>query len=732
MKKPAFPEAAGGGDPERRPGGSAPRSAVGRTARPAPRDVPDSFQKNPSSPISHPADPPSGPDAGDPDFSDPTILNPCFLGSSGENGEIFERLLVDLVRDHLYWRRNFHPEDPPSIPVLAMHEPSYVAFIDRLRTELNTLTASLKRSVPFFHPRYLGHMVSDTLLPGLLAQLVTTLYNPNNVSPEAAPVTLALELEVGRQLARMFGWETDPGKTPCAWGHLTSGGTLANFESLVNLRAIRCYPLALREALLAVDGAAGFTLEDGRSLAGLDDWTLFNLPLEEVMGLPARLRIPPDDPAALRVWHDLHDQIELLRIESSGLVDFARRHPLCSRILILLPRTAHYSWHKAARALGFGTGQLGFLPVDSKMRLSPPGLESRLEDASRNRTPVLAVVAMLGTTEFGTIDPLHEVVELRRRFRTRGFEFGLHVDAAWGGYLASIFRDPDGRFVPVDQVRKGLAHFPSDSVYASFQALAHADSITVDPHKLGYLPYGIGGIVWRHRGVLDFLGERAPYVFDPETSGPSVEPLGPYILEGSKPGAQAAACWVTHRVMPLDRFHLGRLQRFTILAGEYFYDHLPNLAERLRGRARVLVPFEPDTNLLCLAINPEGNASLSAANRFGESLYAHLRIDPSRPVQLRDFFSSHTRVSAELLGPENWIRTLDALGIDPAAKAGEGERPSLFLLRHTLMNPWLLDSREGANPLDRYLEYLEMLIRAELEQGSWRRPDPRSDLPSIP
>ncbi len=671
--------------------------------------------------VSHPGDPASRAETTDWDFRDPTILNPCFLGSSGENGEVFERLLVDLVRDHLYWRRNFHPEDPPPIPMLAAHEPSYVAFMDRLRTELNTLTAALKRSVPFFNPRYLGHMVSDTLLPGLLAQMVTTLYNPNNVSPEAAPVTLALELEVGRQLARMLGWETDPGKTPCAWGHLTSGGTLANFESLVNLRAIRCFPLALRAALLAVPGAPEFTLSDGRLLVELDDWTLFNLPLDEVMSLPARLRIPPADPAALRVWHDLHVVLADLRIENTGLVDFARHHPLCSTIQILLPRTAHYSWHKAARALGFGTSQLDFLPVDRKMRLSPPGLEARLENACRNQKPVLAVVAMLGTTEFGTIDPLHDIVELRRRFRTRGLEFGLHVDAAWGGYLTSIFRDPDGGFLPHDQVRRGFAHFPSDSVYQSFQALVHADSITVDPHKLGYLPYGIGGIVWRHRGVRDFLGERAPYVFDPNPSGSTVEPLGPYILEGSKPGAQAAAAWVTHRVLPLDCLHLGRLQRFTILAGEYFYDHLPALTERLRGEARVLVPLEPDTNLLCLAINPEGNTSLSAANRFCESLYSHLRIDPTRPVQLRDFFSSHTRVSAELLGPENWSRTLDALGIDPA-EVGQGECTDLFLLRHTLMNPWLLDSREGKNPIDRYLKYLEELIRSELDRGSWRPP----------
>ncbi len=42
----------------------------------------------------------------------PEFLNPCFLGSGGENSEVFERVLLELLRDHVYWRRNFHPEDP--------------------------------------------------------------------------------------------------------------------------------------------------------------------------------------------------------------------------------------------------------------------------------------------------------------------------------------------------------------------------------------------------------------------------------------------------------------------------------------------------------------------------------------------------------------------------------------------------------------------------------------------
>ena len=71
------------------------------------------------------------------------------------------------------------------------------------------------------------------LMPGLIAQLTTTLYNPNNIVEDAAPVSVKLELEVGRQLCRMVGF---PDAT--SLGHLTGGGTVANDESLWLARAV--------------------------------------------------------------------------------------------------------------------------------------------------------------------------------------------------------------------------------------------------------------------------------------------------------------------------------------------------------------------------------------------------------------------------------------------------------------------------------------------------------------
>ncbi len=653
--------------------------------------------------------------------ADLAFANPCFLGSSGENSESFERVLLEFLRDHVYWRRNFHPEDPPPIPMFAAHDPDYVEFMDRMRTELNTLTAALKRSVPFFNPRYLGHMVSDTLMPGLLAQLITTLYNPNNVSPEVAPVTLRLELEVGLQLARMLGFGIDPTSTPCAWGHLTSGGTLANYEGLAYLRTLRCYPLALRDALHAAHHLPALKLDDGHRLADLDDWALFNLPLPQVLALPAKLATAAQG-LKTSEQREFKQAIARARIEHLGPAAFAARHPLWAQARILAPITAHYSWHKAMRVLGFGGSQLECLPVDAHMRLAVAALESRLEECAAQKIPVLSTVAVLGTTEFGSIDPIHTVAELRRKFRARGLEFGLHVDAAWGGYLTSIFREPDGSFVPHKKVRGEFSYFPSATVHASFAALKQADVVTVDPHKLGYLPFGVGGIVWRDRRVLQFLGEHATYVFDEQTDTDGS--LGEYILEGSKPGAPAAAAWVTHRVLPPDRENLGRLQRQTIRATEYFFDRLPQLAARLKGKARLLVPFEPDTNLLCLAVNPEGNRSLAAMNRFGRRLYAHLGI-ATGPVQMQDFFSSHTAVERRMIAPRELERVLKALGIDAASFVDSVDDPqlqsdSLFLLRHTLMNPWLLQQVEGRNYLDRYCDYLEELVLRELDTGVWR------------
>ena len=75
-------------------------------------------------------------------------------------------------------------------------------------------------------------MCTDLTVPGLLGYFMTMIYNPNNVAVEASPLTTVIELEAGKQLCEMFGYNTDPEKQPTAWGHITCDGTVANLESI--------------------------------------------------------------------------------------------------------------------------------------------------------------------------------------------------------------------------------------------------------------------------------------------------------------------------------------------------------------------------------------------------------------------------------------------------------------------------------------------------------------------
>jgi glutamate/tyrosine decarboxylase-like PLP-dependent enzyme len=631
-------------------------------------------------------------------------IHPCFLGPYGENDALLEKLVVEFLRDHVYWRRNFHPEDPPAIPTGAASEPAFRDFEARMRRELHALSASLKRSVPFHSPRYIGHMVSDLLLPGMLAQFLTLPYNPNNVSLDAAPVTIDLELKAGLQLARMLGYVDDPARPDCAFGHLTSGGTLANFQSLRLALALKAFPVAMRAVSppgldVPEDDWAAFNLTAAASVDLLERWTAW------LAHCPAPQR---------RQWRQ---RLVAERLETLGLADFLARHPQLRSPRVLAPVTAHYSWSKGMKLMGLGRAQLELVP-ERGMRTDIDALEDMLARCERERQPVLMVVGVLGSTEFGTIDPIHDLVAARERWATRGLGFSVHVDAAWGGYLATLFREADGRLRALADMREEYRDFPAPEVHAAVGALGQADSITVDPHKLGYIPYGAGAFLCRDQRAMALLAEDADYVFTPGEDGGYFQrfrQLGRYIPEGSKPGAAAAAVYVTHRVLPLDHENFGQLPRESILATEAFRTGATRFAARLQDRVTCRIPFEPDSNLICLALNPAGNRDVATMNRFVRGLHQDLCYDPRQPLQSREFFGSMTTLRPEILGEAETRQILESLDLDPATlDAGGEDDDRLVILRHTLMNPFLLDTGNGISYLEMYFEHLERRAMALL------------------
>lgn len=629
------------------------------------------------------------------------MLDACFLGPYGENDALLEKLVVEFLRDHVYWRRNFHPEDPPAIPTDAAFDPGYRAFEARLRRELHALSAQLKKSVPFHSPRYIGHMASDLLLPGIAAQILTLPYNPNNVSEDAAPVTVDMEVEVGLQLARMVGYPHDPDVDVCAFGHLTSGGTLANYQALRMALALKAFPVALSAA-----GVPEIGVPD-------DDWAAFNLGPAAGTELVAKWKkwlaaLPPREH---RAWKA---KVEAERIERRGLVDFFATHAQLKSPWVLAPITAHYSWSKGMKLLGLGRAQLKLMP-ERDMRLDIDALRETLATCARDHQPVLMAVGVFGTTEYGTVDPIDGLVDARDAALPDGLGFSVHVDAAWGGYLATVFRNEDGSLRTRDEVAAGFNHFPRPEVHAAVAALGLTDSITIDPHKLGYLPYGAGAFLCRDHRAMPLLAESADYVFhDHALRGyrARYRNLGQFIPEGSKPGANVAAVYVTHKVLPLDHGNFGQLPAQTVQSAEAFHAAALAFAERVRERATVIVPFPPDSNLVCVAFNPAGNRDIAGANAFARRLHDELRVDPGTPLQDRSFFGSVTMLRPEALGEAGMRRILDALGLEDGPEE-DGEH-HLVILRHTLMNPWLIDHHNGISYIDLYFRHLEQRIAALL------------------
>ena len=454
--------------------------------------------------------------------------------------------------------------------------PDFAATLQKTREALIDLAGHLQlSSTPWFSPRYLGHMAADTLIAANLGYMLTLLYNPNNCAYEGSPATTALEIEVGRQLAKLMGY--DPER---AWGHVTSGGTVANYEGLWLARNLKSIPLAIRACMPEL-------------VAGMDEWRLLNLPTKTILDLAEQTKTA-----------GRFDEVRRRSVRGMGM-DGARLGK------VLVPQSKHYSWTKAADIFGIGQDNLISVPVCDNYRMDVSALENIIEGLIATRTPILAVVAVVGTTEEGAVDAIHEIVGLRERYAARNISFYLHIDAAYGGYARALFVDETDRFMdfsnlvqPEDDQEEGQGEeWVTRDVYEAFKAMPHADSITVDPHKLGYVPYAAGAIVAGDRRIIELISYFAAYVFEESDDNPML--LGSYIMEGSKAGAAVAAVWMAHKVVPVNRSGYGRIIGDSIKGACRFYHSILETAPmEIAGRRFEVIPLtRPDINIVDYAFH---------------------------------------------------------------------------------------------------------------------------------
>jgi tyrosine decarboxylase / aspartate 1-decarboxylase len=191
------------------------------------------------------------------------------------------------------------------------------------------------------------------------------------------------------------------------------------------------------------------------------------------------------------------------------------------------------------------------------------------------------VVATLGTTATGSVDPLPGILELGSRYG-----FRVHADAAYGGYFL-------------------LARNLGENAQNSLESMGQADSVVIDPHKHGLQPYGCGCVLFRDPAVGQLYQHHSQYTYF--TS--SQLHLGEISLECSRPGAAAAARWATQKLLPLEPG--GEFARGLERGREAALKYWRGLAE-----AREFVaPFEPELDIVVFVPQGASPADISARSR---------------------------------------------------------------------------------------------------------------------
>lgn len=429
------------------------------------------------------------------------ILFENFLGPQAENHPTLQNAITRVLEWHSTWRRKFYPEDASLYPEM------YLAPADFFIT-LNQFLKRLEEQPPYFSPRYAAQMLKDPTLSSVIGYLAVVLTNPNNHAYEGGPVTTQMEMEVVDDLLKLSGFEK-------GWGHLCSGGSLANMEAMWAVR-------------------------------------------------------------------DLHTK----KYKKPGQVLFSKM--------------SHYSWKRICSILMIP--QYSEIAVDENFRIDLNKLESALK---KNRA--MMVVANIGTTGCGAVDHVQDIIGLRKKYK-----FHLHLDAAYGGYTRSILISENGSIQPYDDV----AAYIKPEVYESLVAIKEADSITIDPHKHGSLAYGCGAVLYKDERLRKILLNTAPYTYH-ITDKPNI---GMFSLEGSRPGAVAAACWLTHKMIPLNKHGYGKIIGECLLSAK-------ELSERIEKESGFVPLNNPDLDIFCFYQKPASRViSLQQMNKLNLAHYENFSV----------------------------------------------------------------------------------------------------------
>ena len=129
---------------------------------------------------------------------------------------------------------------------------------------------------------------------------------------------------------------------------------------------------------------------------------------------------------------------------------------------------------------GIGANNVIGVELDHGARVDLDALRKDLQDSLDKKVAVYAVVAIVGSTEEGSVDPLGGIIQLRDEFQKKGLSFIVHADGAWGGYFCTMlprgFQPGDDIPLPSDR-GSGAGFVPDASLRAVISSYSYSKSV---------------------------------------------------------------------------------------------------------------------------------------------------------------------------------------------------------------------------------------------------------------
>jgi glutamate/tyrosine decarboxylase-like PLP-dependent enzyme len=213
--------------------------------------------------------------------------------------------------------------------------------------------------------------------------------------------------------------------------------------------------------------------------------------------------------------------------------------------VIYLTEQTHHCVDKAIRIAGMGECIVRKIPLDGKFRMQSQTLLEQIRIDKKNGLRPAIVIASLGSTDTGAVDPVDEIGMIAR---TEGLWF--QIDAAYGGFF---------------QLVPELGHH--------FKGIEKSDSYILDPHKGLFLPYGTGTVLVRNGSQLHAsYWYRANYLQDAE----SPDQLSPAELspELTRP-FRGLRMWLPMQLYGLAPFRAALKEKW--LLAQYFHGEIQKL-----------------------------------------------------------------------------------------------------------------------------------------------------------